>query len=234
MTQRPKLTPRPAPRLNVKTITAYAFAGIVMVSGLLLFTFDPFSEPEGTEYIFSSVEDNLYENPANWEPEYPGTKIKKDDKIVVQDDAFFMGYDIEIDGTLEIAISAKLHSTGNNLVIRPSGKVLNEGILSVNTVENHGVLDNSLSATANLHHYRAYEYALTSNRMSADFVITESLVNEGTFNNYSSCTVGKKFVNTSSFNPMSQSVLTVKGTVLAEIPRSKSNDDSYSLNNEIN
>ena len=94
------------------------------------------------EYYFSPTEDNFYENPSNWIPEYPGTKIQPGSKIVIQGLAYVTHYDLEILGEVHVPMDGMLFSSEGNLRVLKGGKILNEGELVLNAIDNEGELHN--------------------------------------------------------------------------------------------
>jgi|GEM_PF-3443825 len=180
-----------------------------------------------TEYFFTGEYDEIYENPANWYPAYPGTELGADDKIFFQADASFAGYDIVIEGTLEITIGARIFSRENGIIIKHTGIIQNGGELLVHQIENYGKLSNSISARLDVTNYLAHDGAFTHNGASATFICSDRVINEGVFNNYSICDFRGSFNNKSIFNQIRASVLKVAGTMLFW-PDSKLNESTQS------
>jgi hypothetical protein len=136
------------------------------------------------EYYFMAREDHFYENPANWFPAYPGAHITAEDKVIIYADAYFQGYNLEVDGICEVALGIVVRSADGTIVIRESGLVDNSGELFVSRIENFGRLYNRISAMIHIYDYMAYPGSFTCNFFSASFLALTSLVNEGHFDNY--------------------------------------------------
>ncbi|MEL6674268.1 MAG: hypothetical protein AAFR61_18825 [Bacteroidota bacterium] len=181
---------------------------ITIISFLLvLIPWDGFAK----EFYFLGMEDRHYENPANWYPAYPGSKIAKGDKVVIMADVNFGFYDISVGGIMEIAMNAQMHSPQGKIMIQPEGLLDNNGQLMVEIVENNGQFFNRIAATSHLHTYVAHPGAHTYNGYSAIFRTIGPLVNGGRFDNYSACISGSDFTNTATFHQVRQSRLTVAG-----------------------
>ena len=166
------------------------------------------------DFFFLATEDNHFENPANWYPAYPGAKITSDDKITVMADANFSGYNIHVEGILEIMLNATVHSPNGSIIIKENGLLDNNGKLLVDRVSNYGKLYNRLSAVVHIHTYEAFSGAHTYNGYSATFRTISHLVNQGRFDNYSDCITGSDLKNTSIFNQIRHSQLQVTGALV--------------------
>ncbi|MEM7371489.1 MAG: hypothetical protein AAF587_22945 [Bacteroidota bacterium] len=156
-------------------------------------------------------EDHYYENPANWYPSYPGVKIAKDDRVVLMTDANANGYDIVVEGVLEIQLGAILSSSDGNLIIKAGGLLDNDGSVFVKELTNYGQVYNRQSAEINIHEYIAHTGAQTHNSYSATFTTIKTLVNEGRFDNYGHCKIEQTLTNVAVFNQINRSELEVAG-----------------------
>ena len=164
-------------------------------------------------FYFSAVQDNFYENPANWAPSYPGTMIDMDQKIVLQDMAYVTGYDLQIKGELEIVMGATLFASAGKLEILPEGQLSNHGELIMDQVENQGQVSNYMGAKIHVKRFVSSEDASVDNLKSASFIVIEKLTNQGNFSNYSLCTTGE-FINSSDFQQRTGGELRVDGKMV--------------------
>ena len=166
------------------------------------------------DFFFLATEDHHFENPANWYPAYPGTKITPEDKITVMADVNFSGYNLHVAGIMEIMLNATVHSPDGSIIIRKHGLLDNNGKLLVDRVSNYGKLYNRLAAVVHIYTYEAFSGAHTYNGYSATFRTISHLVNQGRFDNYSDCISGSDLKNTSIFNQIRHSQLQVTGELV--------------------
>ncbi|MEM7657758.1 MAG: hypothetical protein AAF399_16625 [Bacteroidota bacterium] len=174
---------------------------------LLLACFPSF----GKDYFFMAQEDHFYANPANWFPAYPGTHIDADDKVVLMEDATIDGFSLQVEGTLEIGMEATLQSRQGEIIISPRGTFNNAGEVYIAGIINGGILNNRHGAQIHIHQFVAQLGAITHNAASAAFVTLAELVNQGRFDNYGLCRIGRDFKNLATFNQISSSQLKVAG-----------------------
>lgn len=163
------------------------------------------------DYYFQAYEDHLYENPANWMPSYPGTQIQKGDRVILMDDVNFTGFDLTVNGRLEVALGTKVFSSQGNINIGKEGVIENEGELLVHTVRNYGNLFNRISAIVHINAFMAFQGAYTHNSVSASFITIQDLKNHGRFDNYGTCKAGNDFHNSHKFYQINNSNLDVSG-----------------------
>lgn len=182
---------------------------------LLVSTFVSFSQTFAKEYHFLATEDNLYINPANWYPAYPGTEIAAGDLVKIEADMLFQGFQVNLQGEMEVSLGAEITSSDGEFIIHPTGILTNAGAIRIRGIRNFGQFTNKLSAETHLSFFSAHRHALTSNMTSADFITTGDAVNVGTFNNYGHCAIGNDLINMeqSVFNQMQHATLVVRGTV---------------------
>ncbi|MEM6262128.1 MAG: hypothetical protein AAGI38_06435 [Bacteroidota bacterium] len=210
-----KTSPQANQRPVFKTVLVWGIPALTACA-ILALVFNPSFNPEygekpATTYYFLGVEDGLYENPANWQPGYPGTFISPKEKVIIQESVSFTGYDLEVAGKLKIGPGAELFSSRNTLRIASTGYVVNDGELKVHQIENEGKLDNSLAAEIDLYEFRAGPKAITRNAQSARFVTLGNIYNEGVFQNYSYCSIGGELDNRATFSQLSNGQLIVQG-----------------------
>lgn len=167
-------------------------------------------DPGEEVFIFHASEDNFYENPANWLPEYPGIHIKSNQKLLIDDLVYTTGYDLINDGTIEIGIEGTIYSFAGNITNHTEGKILNKGMLMVEKVINMGELYND--GQVDLVDYFSEKEATTYNSTAARFVAAGVLENQGTFHNYSLCSVKKQFSSPGTFYHKPNSKLLVRST----------------------
>lgn len=167
-----------------------------------------------TDYFFLANEDHFYENPSNWYPAYPGTHVKAADRIVILTDVNYTGFDLEVDGIMEVMLGAKITSADGAITIHKQGELDNDGELLVASIFNYGKLNNRFSAVVHVHDFVAYNGAFTHNAYSASFRTINNLTNEGRFDNYSSCFAGRDFRNEAVFNQNRHSLLDVSGELV--------------------
>lgn len=211
------------PRLHVSTKHSVSLRSVIVsISGALVLAASIFGlikwdlGPENpdlglTEYYFSPIEDNFYENPTNWMPEYPGTKIEAGEKVVIQGLAYITHYNLEILGEMQVSMDGMLFSSDGNVLIGQGGKIFNEGELVLNQIDNAGELNNQMSASINVHELITQIDAVTTNRQSASIVVNKRLLNKGSFDNYGQCSVQLDFDNQAEFNQIRGGELLVKG-----------------------
>lgn len=217
-----------APRITIQNLLSKGIITLFFLVAVIGFSFGQASDT-AQEYVFSSTEDNLYENPANWSPAYPGTVIPRNAVVFIEGTAFLTGYDLEIHGTVRVSIGSGLQTSTGKIVVAAGGKLTNDGEIISEKVENYGVVNNNLSAYFNVNGYVSYEASVTNNLMAAEFVIGGNAVNGGTFNNYSVCKVHNEFSNRATFNELSTSELLVKGAKVTFVSRMSPQEISYTL-----
>lgn len=192
----------------------------VMAKGLLLSAvvgilgyeqIEQMRHDEATQvYFFTAFEDNFYENPANWHPEYPGTTIETDTRIVIQDMAYITGFDLHIKGLLEIDMGASLYSDQNNLLFAKEGKLDNNGEIIANSVINNGLIFNQMGAKIHVKSFTSTQNGNVQNLRSGQFIVIDSLTNQGNFLNYSYCATGELY-NHAQFQQIKGSELHIDG-----------------------
>ena len=212
---RPQLRPNPTPRVQVRTVAVFATGAVLLVAllALLLYERDPGDESAATQaFFFTPGADNLYENPANWLPAYPGTRIAAGSTVTLQGVAYVPHYDLEVAGTLVIMMDATLYASSQTLRVLPGGAIVNDGELVAQRLENAGKVTNNLAASLSLDAYIAGPGAETENLRGASFAAARLLTNEGTFYNYGRCQVKDTFDNRGTFHKSPGSELVVRET----------------------
>lgn len=203
-------------RQNYSTEQAPRFTAHIFSILLLLIACCSISPAQSSdsvqEYVFSSIADNLFENPANWSPAYPGNVIPRNAVVFIEGTAYLTGYDLHIQGALRIGIGANLQAASNEVVVAAGGRLINDGELMAGNIRNYGTLNNNLSASVDLKNLQTFAGSMTNNLMAAEFLIRGDAVNCGVFNNYSRCTIENEFENKAVFNQLSRSELRVKGS----------------------
>jgi hypothetical protein len=160
-----------------------------------------------TNYYFTANADNSFENPANWTPAYPGNTIKTEDKVFVQADMIFNGFNLIVNGLLDVSLGVNVSSEENNLI--NNGSVINNGEIRVASVINNAKLDNSsIIWIQNIANKRM---ATVNNNMMGTITITKQATNEGTFTNAGVCVFYNNFANESLVNQLHNAKMEVKG-----------------------
>lgn len=223
MSSRPHLHLSPTPRFQLRTAVIFAAGAVILVALITLMLYKPkvhAPSANSTEFFFTPTADNLYENPANWRPAYPGAHIEPDQTVTIQGVAYIPHYDLEVAGTLVIMLDATLYAANQAVVVLPGGALINDGELMAQRVENAGRVTNNLTATLDLHEYLARPGAETENLRGAQFSTSLLLTNEGTFHNYGSCRVKDAFDNRGTFHQSPGSELILQDQVAKTLPAS--------------
>lgn len=168
-------------------------------------------------YYFSGVEDNLYHNPANWSPAYPGTIIREQDIVIIQSDVSIGNDIIEVKGKVEIELGTYFTAESGGIKNLKSGFIINNGIINIHLLDNAGRFENQVLGRLNLINCNNRKQAVINNYFSGK-ITSEKLVNEGVFHNYSKCAVSFLF-NKSEIFQYSKARLEVKNT-FEEFPNS--------------
>lgn len=166
-------------------------------------------------YFFLGSEDNLYENPANWSPYYPGTKVIAGDKLYIQADVNFDGFNLEVEGLLDIEYGAGIYSSENGIIIRSSGNVLNNGEINIRFIENFGTYENAYNTM--IKKYYGYKYSITNNSISALMCTKEIFINQGALHNYYNLAVLGQLENFGEIYLHNQANLTVSGNFVESV-----------------
>ncbi|MEL6588559.1 MAG: hypothetical protein AAFP02_18945 [Bacteroidota bacterium] len=161
-------------------------------------------------YYFTAKEDNFYENPANWEPSYPGNKVEVDTRIVVQEVMYITGFDLELDGLLDVQMGATVMASHSDIILSSTGKIDNQGEIIVQNILNEGLIFNQLGAVINTRNLVSSESGSVQNLKSAQVIVIQNLTNEGHFLNYSYCAAGELF-NHAEFQQVRGSELRIDG-----------------------
>lgn len=171
-----------------------------------------------TDYHFVAQTDHQYVNPANWTPSYPGIEVQAGDRVFIESDAVFEGLDLEINGSLEVALGATLSSTTGEVRLRPSSVCNNYGTIRVKGARVWGSLMNNTSARMMTNFLAIRESASTSNLPGASLMISGDLANLGRFLNYGHVSVGNNLIlmQESAFYQIGRAELLVRGGLSAD------------------
>lgn len=216
MKNKPHLQVSTDTSVSTQTIVIYASGALVLVAaifGLVQWNLAPNSPQNGVkEFYFSPVEDNFYENPSNWLPDYPGTSIPAETKIIIQGLAYITHFDLEINGEVQVAMDGMLFSSDGGVIVNSNGKLFNEGELVLKRIDNMGELNNQMSASINVHEMTIHANASINNLQGASMTVNKRLLNQGSFTNYGHCNVQMDFDNQAEFNQIRGGALLVNGT----------------------
>lgn len=193
-----------------KQSTPLAMKNFIIILTAALFSNLSFA---GTFY-FTGNEDADYMNEANWSPSFPGKEISAEDKIYVQSDMNFEGFDITIKGLFDVSLGVTIFSSENAVIVEKNGTFVNNGEINVAKIETAGRLDNSAAAQMFAKTCVLLDGAVFNNMMGAKFGANE-LFNNATFNNYSLCTINTQFVNKSNVNLYANANLNITGKLEA-------------------
>ncbi|MFK7971106.1 MAG: hypothetical protein AB8F95_12100 [Bacteroidia bacterium] len=170
-----------------------------------------------TDYHFVANEDHQYVNPANWTPSYPGVEIQENDRVFIDTDAVYEGLNLEINGSLEIAIGATLSSASGELRVRESGVCNTYGTLRVKGLRVWGAVLNNTPGRFMLTFLAVRSTGSLSNFPGATVSVKGDLANLGKFLNYGHVSVGNNVIlmKTSAFHQIGRAELLVRGTLTA-------------------
>lgn len=164
-------------------------------------------------YYFSAKVDNFYENPQNWSPAYPGTVIAPGQKVVIQELAYVTGYDIVVEGELEIEMGGALFASTGSLRLEDSAQLKNGGELIFDQIVNRGEVHNLMGAKIHVKAFNSHPQGRVSNLKSAKFIVTDRLHNDGRFQNYSFCAAGE-LNNQAEFHQLHGAELRIDGKLV--------------------
>lgn len=183
-------------------------------------------------YYFNANQDNFYENPANWQPEYPGTHIASDSRLVLESEAYVTGYDLKIEGVLQIMEEASLIAISNKLEIENGAKLFNRGKLLANVIHNAGLLKNNQSAVLKVDTYHALPESHTINLHAGKFNTQKDFINQGRFDNYGLCEVGTEFLNRAEVYQQGRAQIRIRGMLVDQIKNADQDGFSYTFLNQ--
>lgn len=189
--------------------------GILLVAIIVVGLRDPSLNVE--VYYYTAAEDHYYENPNNWTPSYPGKKIQRHQKIVIQGTTYANYKPIRVRGKIEISPGASLFAFSENVIIETQGSVFNRGEIIVNEIENFGILKNEIAGSIDVLHYHAYEGSETHNLHTSRVTVAGSLMNQGDIFNYSDFQIHKQLTNYANFHHGSTGKLMVNGKLIDRI-----------------
>lgn len=209
---------RQSPLVQHSLFRLPVIAGMVFLMalwGIWTWSRDPIPDilyPTNPEhYVFSPIEDHLWENPANWYPEFPGFPITRNQYVMIEGDVCFTGFDMLVWGVIHLGMGSRIFSPDGKIQVHAGGKLINNGEIVVTSIENQGLIQNNLSAMIDIESFQCLDGGFTHNARSALFTVRNSIVNQGVFNNYSLCTIGNQFINEATFNQMPHAELRVNG-----------------------
>lgn len=180
---------------------------------LLQFVFVAMSEARC--FYFHGTDNTEYVNPANWSPSYPGTKITKDDTVMIQSDVHFAGFNLVIDGKFEIVMGASCLGKNDGIIIKANGKLMNEGELRIKFVDNQGVIDNSVAAVWISDSCMNHQYGLVNCLLASETAIKHKMTNEGKWNIGGKCVIEGELTNEGEIALAHSANIQVKGNYLA-------------------
>jgi hypothetical protein len=170
---------------------------------------------EAKRFYFHGTENNEYVNPANWSPSYPGTKIRQNDTVIVQSDVTFSGFNLEIEGEMEIVMGASFSAKYDGIIIREGGKLMNEGEMRTKFIDNDGIVDNSVAAAWISDSCINHKYGLINSLLASEMSIKRGMINEGKWNFSGKCVVMGEFVNEGEIALAHSANLEIKGNYYA-------------------
>lgn len=199
--------------------------GGILFAFLAFFLYQLQNQSNEQLFYFSAIEDNFYENPANWNPYYPGTKIAENSKVSIQDLVYLSGFTLEVEGELEITQDASIFSAEDGLLITESGKLKNHGLINVAQIENNHTFLNKFGGTVQILNYSSSMVSKLNNGRSASFSVIEEFDNRGEFYNYGLCKVGSIKSN-KQYTGLPGSEVIVRGKILGELKTDKSDEQA--------
>lgn len=165
-----------------------------------------------TDFYFLGTEDTDFNNPDNWSPAYPGVEIQSGDVVFVQSNLRFKGFDVVVRGKLDISLGSSMTSSDSGIKIEQDGKLINNGEIKVNKIENAGKCFNSANAYLTTISCKNETGGEISNMLGAIFLADE-LLNEAELNNYSLFQINDKLTNKAKVNVFRHAKLIVLGTL---------------------
>lgn len=208
--------PSPQPSLNVKQILVSTLSlGMIILAGMKFWQ-DSFPEepPTYRTYYYQPLVDNQYENPANWQPSYPGTHILADQKVFIQGLANLPFYDLTIAGTLFIGIDGELFGPKQQVTLLTSGTLNNDGSILLDGLQSQGKISNNFTGKISCNFFHNLAEGETFNLQGSTLEAIQRLENIGKFHNYGLCNARDQFENYAVFNQLGQATLVVKGEPL--------------------
>ena len=124
--------------------------------------------------------------------------------------AYLTGYNVKVNGLLEVAMGASLYSDQNDIILQKDGKLDNQGEIIVNQIRNEGLIFNQMGAKIHVKSFALKQGGSVQNLRSANFIVIDSLVNRGHFLNYSYCATGELY-NHAQFQQIRGSELHIDG-----------------------
>ena len=170
-----------------------------------------FTNASAANYYFSGNEDADYTNAANWFPTYPGTTIGVDDKVFIQADANIIGFDLLVEGLLDVSMGAKISASSSNLLLKRNAKVMNNGEIIVSYLKNEGTFENCAGGRFACSQLNNTISGTMNSAIASKSFINETFLNEGVYNLSSECVVKGNFFNKKSITLSNQAILNVIG-----------------------
>lgn|GEM_PF-1819959 len=174
---------------------------------------------QAKDYFFTGVEDALYVNPANWEPNYPGTTLLPEDHVYIQAEAIFIGHNLDVEGQLEVLPGGILRGINGSVSIAQGGKLTNQGEILVDELYNNGACVNGFASTMKLNTYIGTESSWMQNLSSSYMVLTKNLVNKGQICHYGELDIRYDLHNEGKINLNNSSVLAIHGNLMYTCPQ---------------
>ncbi|MFN0200638.1 MAG: hypothetical protein ACKVTZ_03920 [Bacteroidia bacterium] len=168
---------------------------------------------QATDFYFLGMEDNAYENPANWSPTYPGNVIEENNRVYIQADAYFNNFEVIVKGQMEVVLGATLYGNGNVITVKKGGTFVNNGDSNLAKLENEGKVENGISANLLVESFANGLYGSFFNLKGATFTVNKNLINEGNMQMYGENVVKGNVQNYAQIQVNPNASFTVKGTM---------------------
>ncbi|WNJ20832.1 hypothetical protein [Pontibacter sp. G13] len=162
-------------------------------------------------YYFIGTQNQQFDHQPNWFPSYPGLEIGPNDRVVLTDDVILLDDVWEIFGVLEVRKGARFWGPECMVQVHPGGVVDIDGEMRFQELVNFGSWFIRKGAKTKVERFYTAPLAVTIVMSEAMLVSKANLQNEGQFDNYGQCKVGKDFVNEGNFKLLKYSKLEVQG-----------------------
>lgn len=166
-------------------------------------------------FYFHGTENSEYVNPANWSPSYPGTKIDRNDTLIIQSDVNFTGFNLLLDGKMEIVMGASFNAKHDGIIITRNGKLMNEGELRTKYIDNEGIIDNSVAAAWISDSCTNRKYGVINSLLASEMSIKHKMLNEGKWNFGGKCIIAGELINEGEIALAHSANFEVKGRYFA-------------------
>lgn len=156
--------------------------------------------PAPHAFYFSPRTDSFFENPANWQPYYPGPHIRKKHEIHIQGMCYLTSFNLTLAGKLYVEKDATLYAFAGGLLVEPKAQIHNQGEIIINQLYHKGKLFNMPGAHFDVLNFYSYSSSITQNFSHAQFNIVGTCDNEGSFMNYGLCVVKEAIAYPENFS----------------------------------